>query len=120
MSNRFSGKVVVIAGAAQGIGFGCASLVCWKALSPPRGLQRQKGSTRPKRSPPQVAKRTSFTAVGRLDGGVIVPVARLERILAQPFRQKSGAQFGAQLDKKPSRSVAIPTFVPSCETEVKE
>lgn len=44
MSNRLSGKVVVITGAAQGIGFGCASLTASEGAAVVLGdIQREKG-----------------------------------------------------------------------------
>ena len=44
MSNRLSGKVVVITGAAQGIGFGCASLIASEGATVVLGdIQQQKG-----------------------------------------------------------------------------
>jgi len=44
MSNRLSGKVVVVTGAAQGIGFGCAELVASEGAAVVLGdIQREKG-----------------------------------------------------------------------------
>jgi len=44
MNNRLSGRVVVITGAAQGIGFGCASLIAEEGAAVALGdIQRQKG-----------------------------------------------------------------------------
>jgi len=44
MTNRLSGRVVVITGAAQGIGFGCASLIAAEGAAVALGdIQQQKG-----------------------------------------------------------------------------
>lgn len=44
MSNRLAGKVVVVTGAAQGIGFGCAELIACEGASVVLGdIQREKG-----------------------------------------------------------------------------
>jgi len=44
MSNRLSGKVVIVTGAAQGIGFGCASLIAAEGAAVVLGdLQEEKG-----------------------------------------------------------------------------
>jgi len=44
MSNRLSGKVVIVTGAAQGIGFGCASLIAAEGAAVVLGdLQEKRG-----------------------------------------------------------------------------
>ena len=44
MSNRLSGKVVIVTGAAQGIGFGCASLIASEGAAVVLGdVQEEKG-----------------------------------------------------------------------------